>query len=429
MGRARFRLTLTWSIALAQRYNDDVVVRLLDPTERRVQISETETPLVIAPRRSSSPQFLRDFLSSNSAQLTEDIARHGAILLRGFNVDSVAEFEQQVLSIRSMRAMCDMMLKEPGRTRVNGAKYVLHTNSLSKTGGTFDISGFHNENYFSPDVPRYIAFFCIKPSWLGGETGLVNTAKLFEDLPTVVQQKLEERSYLALQAPLATIAKREGFSEEDFERFCVSAGLPVISSEGTKRLAIFKPSVVHHPLTGERSLMINFPGALGRNLYRPQMDVFLPDYSGWRWSIHRLFWKYPWVPRFIRKVRRFLSRQKFSKAKANAVLPPKDLPLPRVGSAFTPEDVDLVASATRRRYSSFLWKRGDILIIDNLKIAHGGMPGLGPRELRALLCNPVVLDCSRDALGLQLLANDVKQTLGEQLLVLKNAVATSSGHA
>jgi Taurine catabolism dioxygenase TauD, TfdA family len=428
MVHARFRRTLTWSIALAHRY-DDVIVRLLDPTERRVQTSETETPLVIAPRRSSSPQFLRDFLSSNSAQLTEDIARHGAILLRGFNVDSVAEFEQQVLSIRSMRAMCDMMLKEPGRTRVNGAKYVLHTNSLSKTGGTFDFGGFHNENYFSPDVPRYIAFFCVKPSWLGGETGLVNTARLFKDLPTVVQQKLEERSYLALQAPLATIAKREGFSEEDFERFCVSAGLPVISSEGTKRLAIFKPSVVHHPLTGERSLMINFPGALGRNLYRPQMDVFLPDYSGWRWSIHRLFWKYPWVPRFIRKVRRFLSRQKFSKAKANAVLPPKDLPLPRVGSAFTPEDVDLVASATRRRYSSFLWKRGDILIIDNLKIAHGGMPGLGPRELRALLCNPVVLDCSRDALGLQLLANDVKQSLGEQLLVLKNAVATSSGHA
>jgi Taurine catabolism dioxygenase TauD, TfdA family len=423
--RARFRLT--WSIALGQRY-DGVVVRLLDSAERRVQISETETPLVIAPRQSSSPQFLREFLSSNSTQLSEDIARHGAILLRGFNVDSVAEFERQVLSIRSMRGMRDIMLSEPGRTRVSGAEYVLHTNTLYKTGGTFRFGGFHNENYYGPDVPRYISFFCIKPSWLGGETGLLNTARLFEDLPTVLQQKLEEQSYVVNQMPIATIAEREGLSEEDFERFCVSAGLPVISSGGTKRMVIFKPSVVRHPVTGERSLMINLSGALSsKGLHRLQIDAFLPDYCGWRWLIHRLCWKFPWIPRFASpaNVRRFLSltlRRKFSKVRANAVLPSGDLPLPRVGSAFTPEDVKLVASAMRRRYSSFLWKRGDILIVDNLKMAHTGMPGLGHRELRVLLCNPVVLDYSRDALGLQLLANDMEQSLGEQLLVLKNTV-------
>src|SRR6476646_10748652 len=85
-----YRLARTWRISLGERYVG-VIARLLDSAERGVQISETETPLVIAPRGPSSPEFLRDFLSSHSTQLSEDIARHGALLLRGFNVDSVTQ--------------------------------------------------------------------------------------------------------------------------------------------------------------------------------------------------------------------------------------------------------------------------------------------------------------------------------------------------
>src|SRR5262249_44200884 len=154
-----------------------------------------------------------------------------------------------------------------------------------------------------PDVPRYISFFCIKPSSLGGETGLVNTAKLFEDLPTGLQQKLEKQSYCVNQTPIATIAQRYGLSEQDCERFCVSAGLPVISSEGTKHMAIFKPSVIRHPLTGERSLMINTHElSVNGTLWPLLRDVFLPDYRGWPWLIHRLCWTHPWIPRFAFRV-------------------------------------------------------------------------------------------------------------------------------
>ena len=56
-------------------------------------------------------------------------------------------------------------------------------------------------------------------------------------------------------------------------------------------------------------------------------------------------------------------------------------------------------------------------------MAHAGLPGHGDRKLPFLLCNPVVLDYSRDALGIQLLAKDRAQSLGEQLIVLRNNVA------
>ena len=417
---------------MGQRY-EGVVVRLLDPTERRVPTSEIETPLVIAPRQSSAPQFLEHFLSSHSVQLIEDIAKHGAILLRGFKIDSAAEFERQVLSIRSMHGFSDIMLMEPFRMRVNGTQHVIHTNGVYAVGGQLRFGAFHSENYYLPDVPRYISFFCIKPSSLGGETGLLNTAKLFEDLPIVVRQKLEERSYVVDQTPIATIAERYGLSEKDCERFCVSAGLPVTSSERTKHMVICKPSVVRHPLTGERSLMIDTTELID-TLWPLLLKIYLPDYGGWRWLIHRLYWTHEWVPRFASRVRRYgrrlhrrvllAVRGKFPKrVKANAVLPSAELLLPRVKSAFTIEDLELVALAMRRRFSSFLWKRGDILIIDNLKMAHAGLPGRGERKLPFLLCNPVVLDYSRDASGIQLLAKDRAQSLGEQLIVLRNNVA------
>lgn len=410
-------------LPLGQRY-DGAVIRLLEPAERRVQTTEAQTPLVISPRPSSEPQFLREFLSSNSTQLCEELARHGAILLRGFNIGSVREFERQVLSIRSLRGMRDIMLSEAGRTRANGAEYVLHTNSLFKTGGTLAFGSFHTENYYAPDVPQYISFFCIRPSWLGGETGLVNTARLFQDLPTALQQKLEEQSYVVNETPVASIAARYGLSEEAIERFCVAAGLSVMSTEGTKRLVMFKPSVISHPLTGERCLMINISGALEvYGLKDLLVEAFWPDYCGWRWWLHRLCWRHPWIPLFPGRMRRFFFQairpRIRRRSKPNQISFASEH-LARVGSAFTPEDVNILASAMRRRYSSFLWKRGDILIIDNIKMAHAGMPGLGYRELRVLLCSPMALDYSQCASGLQLVY-DMRQSLGEQLLLLSNS--------
>ena len=31
--------------------------------------------------------------------------------------------------------------------------------------------------------------------------------------------------------------------------------------------------------------------------------------------------------------------------------------------------------------SCFRWRRGDVLLVDNARILHDGMPGLGPRRL------------------------------------------------
>ena len=65
-------------------------------------------------------------------------------------------------------------MAEPGRQLVEGTQFVYYTNKFFKTGGSFYLGGFHTENYYTPSIPNYICFFCIRLSTFGGETGLLN---------------------------------------------------------------------------------------------------------------------------------------------------------------------------------------------------------------------------------------------------------------
>ena len=83
-----------------------------------------------------------------------------------------------------------------------------------------------------------------------------------------------------------------------------------------------------------------------------------------------------------------------------------------VESLFTAEDVQMLATCMRRYYSSFPWRRGDILILDNLKIAHSGMAGVGRRELKAIMCNPLVLSTPATSPGLRAIPNTLENSTG-----------------
>ena len=86
----------------------------------------------------------------------------------------------------------------------------------------------------------------------------------------------------------------------------------------------------------------------------------------------------------------------------------------------------MLATAMRRRYSSFLWKRGDILMLDNLKISHNGMAGRGKRSLKAMLCNPIRLPTSSLSSGLCVVAglNELEESLGSQLVRVRDSLGS-----
>lgn len=90
---------------------------------------------------------------------------------------------------------------------------------------------------------------------------------------------------------------------------------------------------------------------------------------------------------------------------------------PRINSVFKPDDIKRLAVAMHESHSSFLWKKGDVLLVDNLQVAHAGMPGKtskkNPRKIRAMLCNPFKITYSRSAPGLQPKGELLTETLGK----------------
>jgi alpha-ketoglutarate-dependent taurine dioxygenase len=399
---------------------DGVSVRILTKQERLLATSEDETPLVL---ESSGPKGARDvqeFLGAHSTQIHQDIAAHGAVLLRGFGVDSDARFEGAALSLRGVSTMEHVFMSEAGRTIVDGTRFVLHTNTNYKTGGNLTIGAIHTENYYAPDVPGLIFFSCQVPSWFGGETGLVNTARVYQDLPRSVRDQLERAAFFVLAWPLERVMARYGRSATEIEALCAEAGLSVRGQGDGRSVVMYKPSVLQHPITKEKALQINFSGELRSKGFEEVVHkAFGQDYQAWRWGMHRLSWRFPWLGNVVGLTPSVVKRaiqQKFLRSGAKKITS-MDPSVTRIASAFDAESIELLGRSIRARFSSFTWRPGDMLLVDNVKMAHAGMPGFGPRRLRAFIANPIDVPCSPEAPGCYVIPERTAQhTLGERVV-------------
>lgn len=376
-----------------------VTTRFLRDDERLILSEDKEMPLVLEARSSTDLPFLQNFLTSNSDQILKDISKYGAVLLRGFNVKSDEDFESAVLSIKEFRGISEAFMSEHGRTHVGNLKYVLHTNAIYKTGGTLYLGGFHSENYYTPDVPSYIFFCCHKPSVLGGETGLINMEKVYQHLDKDLKDKLEKNTFFVSKWLVSEVAERYQISQEKIEKICKQFDLPIVGTGDNKFILMYKPSVFEHPVTNQKALQINFFEL--PTLNEAMRKCFMNDYQGDTWFWHRFAWR---LPKFVFKALELIYvtinsfiyspkesykilQAKFSVYKAEKTLP--SFNNEKVKNCFTEKDIDNLAKAMRNYYCSCLWKKGDILLVDNKKVVHAGMPGSGPRLVRAMISNPV----------------------------------------
>jgi hypothetical protein len=55
------------------------------------------------------------------------------------------------------------------------------------------------------------------------------------------------------------------------------------------------------------------------------------------------------------------------------------------GGEFAPEDLEEVRAAFRQHEVSFPWQPGDVLLLDNMQVAHGRRPFRGQRKVLASL--------------------------------------------
>jgi len=77
----------------------------------------------------------------------------------------------------------------------------------------------------------------------------------------------------------------------------------------------------------------------------------------------------------------------------------------------------------------FTWRRGDVLLIDNLQVHHAGMPGFGPRDIKVIMGNPVPLGHANGGGLLQVKTDDACRSVHDRLQEFARRSQSSSATA
>jgi alpha-ketoglutarate-dependent taurine dioxygenase len=301
-------------------------------------------PVVLSPdiHGVDLPAWAADHL----AELLARLRAHGAVLLRGFDLAGPEGLERLVNAV-SGSAMPYTYRSTPRRT-VAGLVY---TSTEYPADQPIPL---HNEMSYTRTWPRKIFFFCTQPAAQGGETPLADSRKVYERLRPAIRARFEEHGVLyvrnfgrGLDLPWETVFQTT--DRDEVEQYCRRADMRwEWRDDGLRTMQVCQATLTH-PDTGEP-------------LWFNQAHLFHVSSLPAPVRIH------------------------FEKHFGE-----QDVPRNAFYGDGTRID-DAVIAEIRRAYDeetiALPWERGDVLVVDNLKVAHGRLPFAGPRTVLVAMSQP-----------------------------------------
>jgi amino acid adenylation domain-containing protein len=296
-----------------------------------------ELPLVVQPRVPDVD--LADWAQANRESLEADLLKYGAILFRGFGIDTPEALE------RFAGTLCPDLFNENGehpRESVSGNVYtpVFYPQDQQLL--------WHNENSFNWSWPRKIFFACARPADEGGETPIVDSRRVYREMDPQVRELFEtrgvayQRNYAeGLGLPWQTVFQTSDPAEVESEARETRTELDWRDG-GRLRTRAPRPGVIRHPVTGEVS-----------------------------WFNQAQHWHVSCLDSETRDSMR-------------ALFADQDLPRQCYYGDGTPiEDahMEAVLDVYRRLEVAFPWRRGDVVMLDNVLTAHGRNRFQGQRKI------------------------------------------------
>ena len=298
-------------------------------------------PVIVTPHLNNV--VLSEWIKNNKPLIDDYLCKHGAILFRGFNIHSIELFKEFSDSYNPQNM--EYTQRSSPRTEIKDSIY----NSTEHPADQ-EIN-MHNELSYAAVWPLKIIFCCIIPAESGGETPIADSRKVFNDLTEEVKLKFADKGVLYIR----NLNEQLGLKWQDVfqttdpvqvEQYCHENGIEYIwKSKEQLILKWRRKAVEKHPLTGE---MI--------------------------WFNHSLFFNSNSLDPIVKNT---LSKDQ--------------LPFDTFygdGSAIDIDTLAVIASAFDRNKKIFNWEKGDVLLLDNMLMAHGRNPYKGDRKIVVSMLEP-----------------------------------------
>lgn len=278
------------------------------------------------------------WLDRHRSELEAALLEHGAVLLRGFDVSGEARFESVARALSSLESGYGDLVKR------SSAEFIYDATWYPKDRAIL----FHNEGSHTPLLPTRQFFYCSRAGFTGGETPIVDCRKVYRELPTPLRERFEQQGLLYVRNFMrgVDVGWQEFFRTSDraeVERRCREEGVEwAWKRDGTLRIMTRVPAVIRHPITREPSFC---------------NQILLHHVS---------------------------CLDAKTAAALRLVLEPQDLPRNVCFGDGSPIDDEVVAELLAllvRCAARFTWRRGDVLVLDNLSTGHARSPFDGDREI------------------------------------------------
>ncbi|MBE8964963.1 TauD/TfdA family dioxygenase [Nostocales cyanobacterium LEGE 12452] len=307
--------------------------------------SEGNLPLVITPK--FSDLNLPIWAEDNQQFIINNLFKYGGILFRGFAVNQKEDFEQFV------SAVCPQLMpyieSSTPRTKLSDKVYTSTEFPADQT------IALHNESSYSSTYPMKIWFCCIEPANQGGETPIANVRKVFQRIHPQIRERFQEKGWMLVRnyGNGFGLPWEKAFHTTDkavMEDYCRNACIQVEWKDSNRlRTRQVRPAIAQHPMTGE---MV--------------------------WFNHVVFWHVSSLQTQFRE--KFLSE--FTE---------EDLPYNTFygdGSSIEDSVIAEIREAYQQEMIIYPWKKGDILMLDNMLTAHGRNSYSGSRKILTAMGEP-----------------------------------------
>jgi len=317
--------------------------------------SSPPSSLLDVDRQPGRPPILRVEATGDAARWAAEhrdalrgfVAEHGSLLVRGLGLRDVAETEAVCRQLGSL--MTEREAFTP-RRRLSEGLY-----SSSKWPPNQPMC-MHHELSYALEVPSLMLFACLVAPTGGGATPVADSPTVLHALPAALVARFERAGWLLIRNYNEDIGASlaEAFGTDDrraIESYCHANAITCEwQPDGALRTRQRRRAVVRHPLTGRRC-WFNQIAFLSEWTMAPELREYLVDVYGEDGL--------PFNTRFGN------------------------------GDPIGADVVQAINEVYEANTVSERWQAGDLLLVDNLRTAHGREPFEGPREVVVAMADAV----------------------------------------